>query len=199
MAEFDFTPSAATPFVRAVRGERGSSPFAVEVDAHAFVRGFLQSRGWDFCEQYDTGAGRIDFALMADGEPWLGVEVKRDIDDYTCASRLSDYLEQAQGYSADMGVPVLLGPAMCVMENGPKRLHLGGSSLTALSALVIFGGRSNVGLLAFDSKSPTSMAAMLLRGQVFYTCSDYRGEQWSDRVEVVLRMVRSRNSMKVRA
>jgi hypothetical protein len=173
--------------------------FPDERAAHAFVRDFLVARGWAFAEQYDTGAGRIDFALLVDNRPWLGIEVKRDIDETTCASRLADYLEQAQGYSADLGVPVLLGPAMCDIQHGPKRLHLGGSRLTALAALVIYGGRSNVGVLAFHATNPEEMAGMVLRGQVFYTRSARRGEWWSDQVEGVLRMVRSRNSSKVRA
>jgi hypothetical protein len=175
----------------------GVSTFNDEAEAHAFVRAFVQSRGWAFAEQFDTGFGRIDFALLSNNTPWLGIEVKPDINSRTGASQLADYLEQAMGYSADLGVPVLLGPAMSEIS-GVDGIHYGGTRPTALSGLTIYGGRVNVGLLAFDEQRPASEAAMCLRGRLFYRFHERYGETWSTDVERVLRMVRSRNSRKVR-
>lgn len=171
--------------------------FPLESHAQDFVRAFLNARDWAYVEQYETPSGRIDFCLMADGKPSLGIEVKRDIDDQTNASVLADYFEQAMGYSIDLGVPVVLAPVLYPIRNGFYSLHTGGAKLSAIAALTIFGGRANVGVFAFDSASPRSRACIDIRGQELYRYCAHTGADTFKKIDA-LKMVRSRNSIKVR-
>lgn len=169
---------------------RAASKFSTEDEASEFLRSWLKARGFSFAEQVWTGSGRIDFCLLQDGKPHVGIEVKRDIDDETNASTLADYYEQANGYSRDLNVPVLLGPAMTRLYG--QDLHLGGAQLKALCALAIFGGRTNVGVAAF---TPSGAVTFVLRGQIGYSLSRFGDSKYK---ESVFRMVRSVNSAKVR-
>ena len=176
-----------------------TNPFETEVEASEFVRGFFRSRSWNFREQVSAGGGRIDFVLTdGDEAPVLGVEVKKDIDNNTSASRLADVLEQAVGYSRDLDVPVVVGPAMLDLGRGRMgfdRLHLGGRRLDSIAALTIFGGRVNVGVMAFDKYQRDARMCIALRGQIVYRyCTRDDIEDWCRDV----RMVRSTNSQKVR-
>lgn len=168
-------------------------PFATEAEAVRYVRSQFERREFSFIEEVWTGSGRIDMVLLGEGgEPTLGIELKRDIHDQTSASALADYMEQAVAYSRDMNIPVLLGPAMSDLEG--MSLHLGGTSPRSLCSLAIFGGRVNVGVLAF---SRDHRITMVLRGQVGYQERKYRDEIVSR--SDVFRMVTSKNSEKRRA
>lgn len=174
------------------------NPFETEVEASAFVRQFFDRRGWQYREQVRAGGGRIDFVLVDGEQPVLGVEVKKDVDSETSASRLADYLEQAVGYSRALDVPVVVGPAMVDLGRGWmgfERLHHGGRRLDSLAALTIFGGRVNVGLMAFDSARRHTRMCIALRGQVMYGLCEERG---IDEMRRDVLMVRSTNSQKVR-
>ncbi len=167
--------------------ERASTTFNTESEASDFVRAWLRKRELPFSEQVWTGSGKIDF--MIDAEPRIGIEVKRDINDQTNASVLADYFEQAAGYAKELECPVFLGPA--ISERRGQDLHLGGPNLAALCALVIFGGRANVGVLAFCHWGSVTMA---LRGAIGYRWTKY-GETYR---QEVFRMVTSTNSKKTR-
>lgn len=165
------------------------STFCNEVDASAYVRDWLERERVEFEEQFPTGHGAIDFVLKMGGRPHVGIEVKRDIGDSTNASLLADYMEQAHAYSRDLQIPVLLGPV--ITQKDDLDMCRGGSeSISALAGLVIFGGRINVGLAAFNTFGDVSF---ILRGQVGFR--DGRFPVWKPEV---FRMVRSVNSAKVR-
>lgn len=173
-------------------------PFARETTAQAFVADFFRARDWSFVEQYGTGQGRIDMMLLNGDAPSMGVEIKRDITDATSASVLADYLEQAAAYSKSLDVPVVLGPAMVDLGGGFTRLHTGGAKLTAIAALTIFGGRANVGVMAFDAQRRHERMCIALRGQIYYRFDSARGIDELSRPKAH-RMVRTVNSNKVRA
>lgn len=169
--------------------------------AQAFVADFFRARNWQFSEQYQTGHGRIDMMLLQDGAPSMGVEIKRDITDATSASVLADYLEQAAGYSKSLDVPVVVGPAMVDLgsnRGGFTRLHTGGAELTAIAALTIFGGRANVGVIAFDTQHKAERMCIALRGQIYYRFDSARGIDEVCRPKAH-RMVRTLNSKKDRS
>jgi len=163
-----------------------------EAQLQTSLRRQFGMRCWHFSEQYDTGSGRIDFVLFnKDAKPELGIEIKRGLSWQTAASDWADYLEQAQGYSRDLSVPVLVGP----LEIGTasfSTLHHGGAHLSAAAAMVIYGGRSNVGVFAVRDGD----FGFVLRGKVIYAESEWGGNVFhADH----LKMVYSRNSQKVRA
>lgn len=166
-------------------------PFVHEDDAKAFVRNWLEMRDFQFEVEQPAGPrGRIDFLLFDNDKPSLGIEVKRDIDDRTNARTLADHFEQAQAYARALDCPVLLGPAMSSRTG--MDLHHGGHELAALCALVIFGGRVNVGVAAF---CPRGSATFVLRGKVGFRL--YANGHWTYD-QSVFRMARSVNSTKVR-
>jgi hypothetical protein len=139
---------------------------------------FFKSQGWDYREKFPTKSGKeIDFVVKAPydgGSIFFGVECKRDIGEYSKATALADYLEQARAYSTDLDMPVFLAPV--ISSRGPSELYHGGTKLDALSALTIFGGRVNVGLLVQQDRTRYGTQSrnwlMVLRGGRFW---DQRG------------------------
>jgi len=162
-----------------------------EAQLQTSLRRQFGMRNWHFAEQFETGSGRIDFVFLdSENKPKLGIEIKRELSWDTAATDWADYLEQAQGYSRDLGVPVLVGP-MQIGNSSFRMLHHGGAHLSAAAAMVIYGGRSNVGVFALRDEA----MGFVLRGKVFYSESEFDGEVFHAEH---LKMVYSCNSLKVR-
>lgn len=147
--------------------------YKTEKEAVDVVRRFFDAYGWEYKEQYPTKSGKaIDFYVKAPhdgGFIFFGVEVKKDLSGKTNATVLADYLEQARAYSVDLDAPVFLAPAQGL---GVAELSSGGENLRAISALSIFGGRVNVGILSREERYYKGISSvnwyMVMRGGVFW-------------------------------
>lgn len=147
--------------------------FSTEKEASDIVREFLNTHNWEYKEQYLTKSGKaIDYYVKAPhdgGYIFFGIECKRDLDCETNATLLADYLEQARAYSIDLGAPVFLAP---VLNMDVSSLTMGGAQLKAMSALSIFGGRVNVGIMTRCERYYKGITdiewIMTLRGAVFW-------------------------------
>jgi hypothetical protein len=135
------------------------------------LRKFFYENGWDYREQWKTKSGNaIDFLVKAPydgGHIFFGVECKKELNDQTNATILSDHLEQAAAYARDLQMPVFLAPVY--FPGSPQSSCLGGHRLTSVAALNIFGGRMNVGTIVFRTGNPTYHEKyLMLRGDVFW-------------------------------
>jgi len=143
------------------------------------LRMFFEKNGWEFREEYEIkkSGKRIDFCVKApyqDGHIFFGVECKRDLNDATNATVLADHFEQAVAYSRSLNMPVFLAPVMT--QYSQSSLYAGGHKLRAMSALAVFGGRCNVGLLAINRSVWQNKVSvntyMILRGGSFWNEQD---------------------------
>jgi hypothetical protein len=153
-----------------------AAEYETEKTASALVRRFLEQQDWDYQEQVNTGAGnRIDFVvdtldLISGKQIKFGIECKRRMSIHyegdMAATVLADYLEQAAAYSRALNLPVFLGPVQSNVS--PSSAYIGGSNISSLSALNIFGGRMNVGTLVFRPTRSGDQIYMILRGDTFW-------------------------------
>jgi hypothetical protein len=153
-----------------------AAEYETEKTASALVRRFLEQQDWDYQEQVNTGAGnRIDFVvdtldLISGKQIKFGIECKRRMSIHyegdMAATVLADYLEQAAAYSRALNLPVFLGPVQSNVS--PSSAYIGGSNISSLSALNIFGGRMNVGTLVFRPMRHGEQTYMILRGDTFW-------------------------------
>ena len=143
------------------------------------LRMFFEKNKWEFKEEYEIkrSGKRIDFCVKApyqSGHIFFGVECKRDLNDSTNATVLADHFEQAVAYSRSLNMPVFLAPVMT--QYSASSLYAGGHKLRAMSALSIFGGRCNVGLLAINRSVWQNKVSvntyMILRGGSFWNEQD---------------------------
>lgn len=180
----------------ALAPESPASRHNAETEAVAEVRSLLDALEWPYKEEFPTGSGRIDFLLHDDHVPKCGIEIKPNLDERTAAREWADYLEQSIGYSQALQVPVLIGPLL--WPYGVEALHHGGTQLRSAAALAIFGGRSNVGLLADVRRDtyygPQQEWVMVLRGKVQFSTNEER----SSRITPAWRFVETTNSQKIR-
>lgn len=161
---------------------KDAAQFAAQYDteekATQLIRDLLNSQGWAFDEQVRTKSGKkVDFVVHAP-EATFAIECKRRMTTYhnngLNATTLADYLEQATAYSADLEMPVFLGPVQKPMS--PMNACLGGTNIDSVAALNIFGGRSNVGTLIVHRQNDLQRMAgnepywfLFLRGAAFWT------------------------------
>ena len=82
------------------------------------------------------------------------------------ASALAGYFEQAAAYAMELDVPVFLGPA--IHAGSKSDLYHGGTKLSSLAALNIFGGHMNVGTLVNLHSYHNTYWVMILRGAAFW-------------------------------
>ena len=82
------------------------------------------------------------------------------------ASALAGYFEQAAAYAMELDVPVFLGPA--IHAGSKSDLYHGGTNLSSLAALNIFGGHMNVGTLVNLHSYHNTYWVMILRGAAFW-------------------------------
>ena len=167
------SPVTQTTRSRSINPNLNESSFAIT------LRMFFESIGWEFREEYEikkTGK-RIDFCVKApyeDGYIFFGVECKKDLNDTTNATVLADHFEQAVAYSRALNMPVFLAPVMT--QYSASSLYAGGHKLRAMSALSVFGGRCNVGLLAINRNIWQNKVSvntyMTLRGGSFWNERD---------------------------
>ena len=158
--------------------QRYAADYDTEEKASQLVRDLLNARGWEFDEQVRTKSGKkVDFVVRAP-EATFAIECKRRMTEYhnngTNATTLADYLEQASAYSADLEMPVFLGPVQKSMT--PMSACLGGTRIDSIAALNIFGGRSNVGTLIVHKGTDVQRMVkqepywfLFLRGAAFWT------------------------------
>ena len=200
-----YTSNLSTPIVRSretptTQLKRTHQNPESESSYALMLRMFFDSVGWQYREEWliEKTGKYIDFLVKAPydgGHIFFGIECKKDINEQTDATQLADYLEQAIAYSQALDVPVFLAPVMT--ELSPSGLYTGGHRLTALSALTIFGGRSNVGVLAIQrrthpyTRKVETECFMILRGGLFW---DRRNQFNPQR----LQMVRSTGSARER-
>jgi hypothetical protein len=119
-----------------------------EAEVSKQLEQFFTEYGWEYRKEWVTKSGKaIDFLVKApydDGYIFFGVECKKDLINDN-ATVLADHLEQASAYSRDLDMPVFLAPI--VSGSSINSFYHGGNTITAISALNIFGGRFNVGCL----------------------------------------------------
>jgi len=150
-----------------------------EEQASAWVHDFIVGNGWDFVPEYEMPSGkRIDYLVSAeDGSIQFGIECKRRMsyllrDEHGFrregmkAAVLAGYFEQAAAYAMELDVPVFLGPAIHAGRKGD--LYRGGTKLSSLAALNIFGGHMNVGTLVNLHSYHNTYWVMILRGAAFW-------------------------------
>jgi hypothetical protein len=154
-----------------------AADYETEKTASDLVRRFLDGQEWEYQEQVNTGAGnRIDFVvdtldLISGKQIKFGIECKRRMSMHyegdMAATVLADYLEQAAGYSRSLNLPVFLGPIQSNVS--PSSAYIGGSKISSLSALNIFGGRFNVGTMIVGNRGYTQdYIFFILRGDTFW-------------------------------
>lgn len=163
---------------RAYETAKYAAQYDTEEKATQLIRELLNSQGWAFDEQVRTKSGKkVDFVVRA-YEATFAIECKRRMTTYhnngLNATTLADYLEQAVAYSADLEMPVFLGPVQKPMT--PMNACLGGTNIDSVAALNIFGGRSNVGTLIVHKQNDLQRMAgnepywfLFLRGAAFWT------------------------------
>jgi hypothetical protein len=166
---------------RAYETKLYASDYDTEEKASKFIRLMLDARGWAYDEQVRTKSGKkVDFVVRAP-EATFAIECKRRMTTYhnngLNATTLADYLEQAAAYSADLEMPVFLGPVQKPMT--PMTACLGGLNIDSVAALNIFGGRSNVGTLIVHAQTDIQQLVgqepcwfLFLRGAAFWTPHD---------------------------
>ena len=158
--------------------EKYAAQYDTEEKATQLIRDLLNSQGWAFDEQVRTKSGKkVDFVVRT-YEATFAIECKRRMTVYhnngLNATTLADYLEQAAAYSADLEMPVFLGPVQKPMT--PMSACTGGINIDSVAALNIFGGRSNVGTLIVRAQNDLQRMAgnepywfLFLRGAAFWT------------------------------
>jgi hypothetical protein len=149
---------------------------ATEETASEVVRQLIVLNDWQYEPEYELPSGkRIDYLVAArDGNIQFGIECKRRMsysyDDYgdgMNAKTLADYFEQAAAYAGELEVPVFLGPVLHY-GTGKSELYRGGTEMSSLAALNIFGGRLNVGTLVNMRSCWRTYWLMILRGATFW-------------------------------
>lgn len=187
MATFDFDPEAYridhNGYHYAMRdlALKNAAQYDTEDKASQFIRELLNAQGWAFDEQVRTKSGKkVDFVVRA-YEATFAIECKRRMTVYhnngLNATTLADYLEQAAAYSADLDMPVFLGPVQKNMT--PMSACTGGINIDSVAALNIFGGRLNVGTLIVHGQNNLQRMVgnepywfLFLRGAAFWTQRD---------------------------
>jgi hypothetical protein len=145
-----------------------------EIEVSQELARFFDIQGWEYRKEWVTKSGKaIDYLVKAPydgGHIFFGVECKKDLTHTTNATILADYLEQASGYSKDLGMPVFLAP----IKTGaaPSAFYHGGRSIDGLAGLTIFGGRFNVGVIVHQTRhyygEKHEASYLILRGGNFW-------------------------------
>ena len=148
---------------------------ATEETASEIIRELIVANGWQYESEYELPSGkRIDYLVAAeDGNIQFGIECKRrmsysyEYGEEMSAKTLADHFQQAVAYAEELEVPVFLGP---VLHDGGRKsdLYRGGSNMSSLAALNIFGGRLNVGTLVNMHSRWRTYWLMILRGAAFW-------------------------------
>ena len=146
-----------------------------EIDATKVILDFLSQVGWDYIQEYEIKSiGKyIDFYVKApyeDGYIFFGIECKKQLSFNTNATHLAGYVEQAGAYARELQAPVFIGPL--IDSFNLSGLSVGGRYLSSIAAANLFGGRFNVGIMAFSYRylrgiSPDN-AMFALRGSAFW-------------------------------
>jgi len=159
---------------------------------------FFDGQGWEYRKEWVTKSGKaIDYLVKApydEGHIFFGVECKKDFNEKTNITILADHLEQANAYSKDLDMPVFL--ATFHTKKSASGMYQGGTEVQAIQALMVFGGRVNVGGIFRQTRYVGQCDYLnrwffILRGSVF----------WDDRTgfnEKRLNMVNSTGSAKER-
>jgi hypothetical protein len=148
---------------------------STEAEVSKELEKFFQQQGWEYRKEWVTKSGKaIDFLIKApygEGHIFFGIECKKDLNQKSKATTLADYLEQASAYAKDLDMPVFLAPVISSESN--SGIFSGGTNLDSTAALLIFGGRFNVGALVKQEQYWNGAYAgvswsMVIRGAKFW-------------------------------
>ena len=184
---------------------------ATEKDASKVIRQLALNVGWGCEEQYKLPNGtKIDFLMTAplnrlvggtsfqfgiECKPCLSLEHKRGLN----VTNLAAHFEQCVGYARELNLPVFLGPYLTSGAYTPS----GGTTVRSMDAFNLFGGRVNVGTLAYSEYNlrrsiqvdeEASFWALVLRGKRMWRSSGYKSGYHTD----VATLVTSQGSKKER-
>ena len=182
-----------------------------EKDASKVIRQLALNVGWGCEEQYKLPNGkRIDFLMTAplnrlvggasfqfgiECKPRLSLEQKQGLN----VTNLAAHFEQCAAYARELNLPVFLGP---YLTSGAYTPH-GGTTVNSMDAFNLFGGRVNVGTLAYSKYNlrrsiqvdeEASFWALILRGKRMWRSSGYKAGYHTD----VATLVTSQGSKKER-
>lgn len=96
--------------MRSATPKHPTAPFDTEGEAVEYLAALMESMNWRFKQEYELkNRTRVDFVLVdAEGDPVVGIEVKRRLGAETPLSEFSDYFEQCESYARKLGVPVYI-------------------------------------------------------------------------------------------
>ena len=183
---------------------------ATEEDASKVIRRLALEVGWECEEQYKLPNGKkIDFLMTVahtanfqksfqfgvECKPRLSIEHKRGLN----VTNLAAHFEQCAAYARELNLPVFLGPYLTSGAYTP----VGGTTVRSMDAFNLFGGRVNVGTLAYSAYNrlrstqvdeEASFWALILRGKRMWRSSGYKAGYHTD----VATLVTSQGSKKER-
>ncbi len=186
-----------------------SEDIATEEDASKVIRCLALYAGWGCEEQYKLPNGKkIDFLMTVKPnankesfqfgvccKPCLSLEHRRGLN----VTNLAAHFEQCAAYARELNLPVFLGPYLTSGAYTP----VGGTTVKSMDAFNLFGGRVNVGTLAYSAYNrlrsthideEASFWALILRGKRMWRSSGYKAGYHTD----VATLVTSQGSKKER-
>ena len=153
---------------------------ATEKDASEVIRCLALNANWVCKEQYKLPNGKIIDFLMTyeEGNKPLqfGIECKPRLhfsyERGLHVTTLASYFEQCAAYARELNIPVFLGPYFI----DGAYLPAGGTKPRSMDAFNLFGGRVNVGTLAYSyyRYKKHNFWALILRGRRMWRSSGHK-------------------------